>query len=36
VSKADRSATAQRERLAFEDEYIRSQTGLGAEGAASH
>ena len=36
VSKADRSAAAQGERLAFEDEYIRSQTGLGAEGAVSH
>jgi cation/acetate symporter len=36
VSKADNSAAAQNERLAFEDEYIRSQTGLGAEGAVSH
>ena len=36
VSKADNSVAARNERLAFEDEYIRSQTGLGAEGAASH
>ncbi len=36
VSKADNSAAARNERLAFEDEYIRSQTGLGAEGAAVH
>jgi hypothetical protein len=32
VSLADNSAAAKNERLAFEDEYIRSQTGLGAEG----
>ena len=36
VSLADNSVAAQNERLAFEDEYIRSQTGLGAEGAAVH
>src|SRR5271169_2193609 len=36
VSLADNSAAAKSERLAFEDEYIRSQTGLGAEGAVSH
>ena len=36
VSKADNSVAARNERLAFEDEYIRSQTGLGAEGAAVH
>ena len=36
VSLADNSAAAKNERLAFEDEYIRSQTGLGAEGAAVH
>ena len=36
VSLADNSVAARAERLAFEDEYIRSQTGLGAEGAVSH
>ena len=36
VSLADSSVAAKNERLAFEDEYIRSQTGLGAEGAAVH
>ncbi len=36
VSLADNSVAARNERLAFEDEYIRSQTGLGAEGAAVH
>jgi cation/acetate symporter len=36
VSKADNSVAAQNERAAFEDEFIRSQTGLGAEGAAVH
>jgi len=36
VSLGDKSVAAQNERLAFEDEYVRSQTGLGAEGAAVH
>ena len=36
VSLSDKSASAAAEKAAFEDEYIRSQTGLGAEGAASH
>jgi len=36
VSLADNSVAAKNEQLAFEDEYIRSQTGLGAEGAVSH
>jgi cation/acetate symporter len=36
VSMADKSPAADAERAAFDDEYIRSQTGLGAEGAASH
>jgi cation/acetate symporter len=36
VSKADNSVAARNERLAFDDEYIRLQTGLGAEGAAVH
>jgi cation/acetate symporter len=36
VSLADKSPAADSERLAFEDEYIRSQTGLGAEMGATH
>jgi cation/acetate symporter len=36
VSLADKSPAADSERLAFEDEYVRSQTGLGAEVAATH
>ena len=36
VSKLDRSASAQQEAKAFEDQYVRSQTGLGAEGAVQH
>ncbi len=36
VSLADKSLAGDRERVAFEDEYIRSQTGLGAEGATVH
>ena len=35
-SLLDRSQTAQAEERAFEAQYIRSQTGLGAEGAAAH
>ena len=36
VSLADRSATAREEATRFEGQYFRSQTGIGAEGAASH
>ena len=36
VSLLDRSPQAQAERAAFRDQYIRSQTGLGAEGASRH
>jgi cation/acetate symporter len=36
VSKLDNSRTAKLERLAFEAQYVRSQTGIGAEGAAVH
>lgn len=36
VSKIDNSRAAQAERLAFEAQYVRSQTGIGAEGAAAH
>ncbi len=35
-SVMDNSAQAQSERAAFEDQFIRSQTGLGASTAASH
>lgn len=36
VSILDKSTSAKEEALAFEDQYVRSQTGLGAEGAANH
>lgn len=36
VSKADSSMGSRSEAIAFEDQYVRSQTGLGAEGAADH
>jgi cation/acetate symporter len=36
ISKLDKSQTAKEEAIAFEDQYVRSQTGLGAEGAANH
>ncbi|NKD55307.1 MULTISPECIES: cation acetate symporter [unclassified Haematospirillum] len=36
MSKMDSSATAAAEMVAFEDQYVRSQTGLGAEGASKH
>ena len=35
-SVLDNSASAKAERIAFEAQYVRSQTGIGAEGAASH
>lgn len=35
-SVLDKSQSARREAAAFEDQYVRSQTGLGAEGATSH
>ena len=35
-SVTDRSRTADEEARAFEAQYVRSQTGLGAEGAAAH
>ncbi len=35
-SITDNSAQAQKERKDFEAQYIRSQTGLGAEGASAH
>ena len=36
VSVLDRSRTANLERLAYDAQYVRSETGLGAEGAAVH
>jgi cation/acetate symporter len=36
VSKLDSSQSGKDEAKAFEDQYVRSQTGLGAEGATSH
>ena len=36
VSKLDNSESAKAEALEFENQYVRSQTGLGAEGAAEH
>ena len=35
-SITDNSPAAARERKAFEGQYVRSQTGIGAEGAAAH
>lgn len=36
ISVLDRSPRAQAERAAFAHQYVRSQTGLGAEGASKH
>ncbi|MBX9634701.1 MAG: cation acetate symporter [Magnetospirillum sp.] len=36
VSKFDRSQSAEAERAAYSDQYVRSQTGIGAAGATSH
>ena len=36
ISLLDKSESAKEEALAFKDQYVRSQTGLGAEGVASH
>jgi cation/acetate symporter len=36
VSKLDHSAQAQRERAAFDDQQVRSETGYGASSAAAH
>ena len=35
-SKLDNSAQAANERAAFDDQYVRAQTGVGAAGAAAH
>ncbi len=36
VSTLDKSRTAMAERAAFDAQYVRSQTGIGAEGATAH
>ncbi len=36
LSKLDNSESARKEALAFEDQYVRSQTGLGSEGSVQH
>jgi cation/acetate symporter len=36
VSKLDTSRAGAAERHAFENQYLRSQTGIGAEGAVAH
>jgi cation/acetate symporter len=35
-SKSDSSVRASQEIEAFEDQYVRAQTGFGASGAAKH
>ena len=36
VSRLDRSDKAMSEQAAFENQYVRAQTGLGAAGASAH
>ncbi len=36
VSKMDNSRRAQRERALFEQQFVRSETGIGAVGAHAH
>ncbi len=36
VSKLDGSASAAAERVAFDDQFVRSQTGIGAAAASNH
>ncbi len=36
VSKLDNSAKARAEKAAFDDQYVRAQTGVGAAAAAAH
>jgi cation/acetate symporter len=36
VSKIDNTARARRERDAFDAQYVRSETGIGAAGAHAH
>jgi len=36
VSILDHSPSVAAERARFDDQYVRSQTGLGAEGSVSH
>lgn len=35
-SRLDSSAQADKERAAFDDQYVRAQTGVGAASAAAH
>jgi cation/acetate symporter len=35
-SVTDKSAAAAREQAAFDEQYVRSQTGIGADKAAAH
>ena len=36
ISLLDKSQTGKDEAVAFADQYVRSQTGLGAESAVNH
>ena len=36
ISYLDKSPQAKKEIAAFDDQFVRAQTGLGAEGAAQH
>jgi cation/acetate symporter len=36
ISKLDKSARAEQEREAFEAQFVRSETGIGAAGRAAH
>ena len=36
VSFLDKSDRAKKEIVAFDDQFVRAQTGLGAEGAVTH
>ena len=36
ISYLDKSPQAKEETAAFDDQFVRAQTGLGAEGAAQH
>ena len=36
ISYLDKSTQAKKEAAAFDDQFVRAQTGLGAEGAVTH
>ena len=36
ISYLDKSSQAKEETAAFDDQFVRAQTGLGAEGSAQH